>query len=133
MVQAPLRKGFELSAAFQWIRQREAFLIWINFARRTCFYDEIKITAWSAARPGAEEAMPIGQRLLYLSVLLFASVAAIDAHAGVTISDRRYWPSEARGSAGQLIEIYPRQYIAPEANVIAGSRTTPRKKARPNR
>jgi hypothetical protein len=132
MVQAPL-KGFELSAAIQWIPQREAFLTWINFARRTCFHDETKITAWSAGRPGAEEAMPIGQRLLYLSVLLFASVAAIDAHAGVTISDRRYWPSEARGSPGQLIEIYPRPYIDPEADFVAGSRITPRKKARPNR
>jgi hypothetical protein len=77
--------------------------------------------------------MPIGQRLLYLSVLLFASVAAIDAHAGVTISDRRYWPSEARGSPGQLIEIYPRPYIYPEADVVAGSRITRRKKARRSR
>lgn len=61
---------------------------------------------------------------LYPIVLLFISASLIDAHAGVTISDRRYWPNEARGTPGQLIEIRPHSYAYPGS--AAGSVTEPR-------
>lgn len=128
MVQTPLRKGFELCAALA------EFLIWIKFVRRTHLYDEAGTMGRSADQPRAEGSMPIGQRILYLSVFLIASVAAIDdAHAGVTISDRRYWPNEARTSPGQPIQIYPYPYVYPDSGVAAGARITPRKKVRRNR
>jgi hypothetical protein len=44
---------------------------------------------------------------LFLIMFSFASAWAIEARAGATISDRRYWPNEARSSPGQVIEIYP--------------------------
>ena len=126
MVQAPLIQVAR--------RLSSRFLIWINFVRRMCRYHKVEIMAPSASVPDANEAMPIGQgRLWCLSLLLIVSMAAVDAHAGVTISDRRYWPSEARTSPGRLIDILPQPYVYPEAGVAAGSWITPRKKPRRNR
>lgn len=42
--------------------------------------------------------------------LSLACTFAIEARAGATISDRRYWPNEARSSPGSVIEIYPPSY-----------------------
>lgn len=44
---------------------------------------------------------------LYVIVLLFADVSAAKVNAGATISDRRYWPNEARASPGQILETSP--------------------------
>lgn len=77
--------------------------------------------------------MPTRTKLLYFWVLLIAWASAIDAHAGATISDRRYWPSEARGSPGQSIGIYPHPYVYPQVGVAAGPRIVPRQKTRRNR
>jgi len=74
--------------------------------------------------------MPTGNRLLYVLVLLLASASAIDAHAGVTISDRRYWPNEARGSPRQAIEKYPHSYVYPGIGLAAEPRTVPHRKAK---
>lgn len=71
--------------------------------------------------------------VLCLLVLLLASTAAIDAHAGVTISDRRYWPSEARGSPGQSSQIGPPSDAYPGLGLAAEPRIVPRRKARPAR
>lgn len=51
---------------------------------------------------------------LCLIVPLFAIVSSGEVMAGATISDRRYWPNEARGSPDQAIEISP-PYPAPPA------------------
>jgi hypothetical protein len=51
---------------------------------------------------------------LYLVMFSLAATWAVEARSGVTISDRRYWPSEARGSPAPAIEIYP------PANAFAG-------------
>lgn len=40
--------------------------------------------------------MSINKSLLTLSFLLPLVVASATAHAGATISDKRYWPNEAR-------------------------------------
>ncbi len=40
-------------------------------------------------------------------VPLLAIVSSVEVMAGATISDRRYWPNEARGSPSQAIEISP--------------------------
>lgn len=77
--------------------------------------------------------MPIRKTILYLSVLLLAAAFAIDARAGLTISDRRYWPSEARGSPGQTIEIHPPSNVDPGVGLATEPRFTPRKKTRRNR
>lgn len=72
---------------------------------------------------------------LYLAVFLLTSMSLVGAHAGLTISDRRYWPSEARGSPGQLIEIYPPSYAHPRsaAGIAAEPRIMPRGKAKRTR
>lgn len=44
---------------------------------------------------------------LCLIVPLVAIVSSVEVKAGATISDRRYWPNEARGSPDQAIEISP--------------------------
>ena len=44
---------------------------------------------------------------LYVTVLMLAGVSAAKVNAGATISDRRYWPNEARASLGQILEISP--------------------------
>jgi hypothetical protein len=44
---------------------------------------------------------------LYVIVLLLADVSAAKVNAGATISDRRYWPNEARASPGQILETSP--------------------------
>ncbi len=69
---------------------------------------------------------------LYLVVVLLASAFSITARAGVTISDKRYWPSEARGSQGQVIEIHPPSYAypGPAVGFATQPRVAPRGKAR---
>jgi hypothetical protein len=69
--------------------------------------------------------MSIKNSALYPLVLLFISAFWTEAHAGVTISDRRYWPNEARGTPGQVIEIRP-----PSAGSATEPRVLPRKRAR---
>lgn len=44
--------------------------------------------------------MPATEAALHLAEPLLVCLSAIEARAGVTISDRRYGPSEARGSPG---------------------------------
>jgi hypothetical protein len=45
-----------------------------------------------------------GKKAAFYAILLsILSACAVEARAGVTISDRRYWPSEARSSAGTVI------------------------------
>lgn len=72
---------------------------------------------------------------LCVIILLIALVSSIEARAGVTISDRRYWPSEARGSPGQAIEIHPPSsaYPGAPAGLAAEPRITPRGKAKRTR
>jgi hypothetical protein len=74
--------------------------------------------------------MSMSTRLLCLLVPLLASVSAFDARAGATISDRRYWPNEARSSPGQAIEILPPSYAYPGAGPDAKPMVVPRRKAR---
>lgn len=62
------------------------------------------------------------KRLLRLLVPLLALACAFDACAGVTISDRRYWPNEARGSPGQAIEIHPPHMRIPGAALTPSQR-----------
>jgi len=61
-------------------------------------------------------------------MLLSALASSIDARAGATISDRRYWPNEARGSPGQVIEIHP-----PSTGAAAGLATEPRPRGKAKR
>lgn len=74
--------------------------------------------------------MSTQKKLLCLLMPLLAPTSAFDAHAGVTISDRRYWPNEARGSPGQAIEIYPPSYAYPGGGPDAKPTVVPRRKAR---
>jgi len=69
--------------------------------------------------------MSIKNAALYPLVLLFISVSWTEARAGVTISDRRYWPNEARRTPGQVIETRP-----PSAGSAAEPRVLPRERAR---
>lgn len=55
---------------------------------------------------------------LHLVLLLLTFASSIEARAGLTISDRRYWPSEARGNPGQVIEI-PLPYAYPRSTPFA--------------
>jgi hypothetical protein len=66
-------------------------------------------------------------------MLLSALASSIEARAGATISDRRYWPNEARGSPGQVIEIHPPSsaYTGAAAGLAAEPR--PRGKAKRTR
>lgn len=68
------------------------------------------------------------KRLLCVLVPLLASTSAFDADAGVTISDRRYWPNEARGSPGQAIEIHPPSIAYPGVGPATAPRLGPRRK-----
>ncbi len=49
--------------------------------------------------------MPTTKAALHLAVPLLVCLSAIEAHAGVTMFDRRYGPSEARGSPREVVEI----------------------------
>lgn len=69
------------------------------------------------------------RKLVLCIFVLLAFLTSIDAYAGVTISDRRYWPNEARGSPGQAIEIYRPSFAYPETG-IAEPRVAPQRKAR---
>lgn len=68
-------------------------------------------------------------------ILLLPLVSSIEARAGATISDRRYWPNEARGTPSQMIETYSPSYAYPGA--MAGfapePRIVPNRKARRSR
>lgn len=66
-----------------------------------------------------------------LIALLLTSAVSTAAQAGLTISDRRYWPSEARESPGRGIEIHPSSSADPgSAGVLASPHILPRGKAR---
>ncbi len=64
--------------------------------------------------------------------LLLISAFSIEARAGATISDRRYWPSEARGTPSQWAETYSPSdaYAGTMAGFAAEPRIRPRGKAR---
>lgn len=80
-------------------------LICINYDAPIRSYDQLNTNIRCAER--LRRVMSTRIKLLCLLVPLLASASVFDAHAGATISDRRYWPNEARGSPGQAIEIYP--------------------------
>ncbi len=66
---------------------------------------------------------------LRLIVLLLAGVSSAEVMAGATISDRRYWPNEARSSPGQIREVSP-PYTYPVSPPDPGQpRIGPRRKA----
>lgn len=67
--------------------------------------------------------------VLCLIVLLLVGVSSAEVMAGATISDRRYWPNEARASPGQTLEIST-PYIYPAHPPDRGQpRIGPRRKA----
>lgn len=66
---------------------------------------------------------------LYLIMLLLAGVSSAEVNAGATISDRRYWPNEARGSPGQTLEISPLYTYPARAPVLGQPRLRPPRKA----
>lgn len=66
---------------------------------------------------------------LYLIVLLLAGVSSAKVNAGATISDRRYWPNEARASPGQTLEISPPYTYPARAPVPGQPRLGPPRKA----
>jgi hypothetical protein len=71
---------------------------------------------------------------LHLAALLLILASSSDARAGVTISDRRYWPSEARGSPEQVIEVYPAySYAGTTPAFVSRAQGAPRGKARRTR
>lgn len=66
---------------------------------------------------------------LRLIVLLLTGVSSAEVMAGATISDRRYWPNEARRSHGQNLQISP-PYTYPAPPPVHGQpRIRPRRKA----
>jgi hypothetical protein len=70
---------------------------------------------------------------LCLIVPLLAIVPSVEVMAGATISDRRYWPNEARGSPAQTVEISP-PYTYPVLPLDPGQpRIVPRRKTGKNR
>lgn len=70
------------------------------------------------------------KRLLWLLGPLLASVSAFAAHAGVTISDRRCWPNEARVNPGPPIETLAPSYAPPGVGSAIEPRPVPRRKVR---
>jgi hypothetical protein len=66
---------------------------------------------------------------LCLIVLLLAAVSSAEVMAGATISDRRYWPNEARASPGQTLEIPPPYAYAAPPPDRGQPRMQPRRKA----
>jgi hypothetical protein len=73
--------------------------------------------------------------MCFFIVLLLISASSIEARAGLTISDRRYWPNEARGAPSQMIETYSPSYAYPGAmaGFAAEPRIAPRGQARRSR
>ena len=70
---------------------------------------------------------------LCLVVPLLAILSSVEVMAGATISDRRYWPNEARGSPSGAVEISP-PYIYPAPSLEPPQpRIRPRRKAGKNR
>lgn len=64
-----------------------------------------------------------------LIVLLLAGVSSAEVMAGATISDRRYWPNEARSSPAQTFEISPPYAYAARPPDRGQPRIGPRRKA----
>ena len=90
----------------------------------------VKLNTRTRCAESLRRGMSTRTGLLCLLVPVLASISAFDAQAGVTISDRRYWPNEARSSPGQAIEILPPSYAYPGASPDAKPMVVPRRKAK---